>query len=191
MKSEYPKKEDTGFVKMQNPNIDYGGRLERVATALNGDKDIYNTAFFLNPKKKLMELSGKQYTDVLKSFRIILDHVRAATFLINDGAEPANSDAGYITRRLLRRAIRAGKKIGIQGSFVGELSEVYIDEATAYEDLIGNKKKVIEIVNKEENLFYRTLQQGEFEIQNILRIRVKLQVQMPFVFTKHMGFPWS
>lgn len=95
---------------MKNPNIDYGGGLERVATALNGDKDIYNTAFFLNPKKKLMELSGKQYTDDLKSFRIILDHVRAATFLINDGAEPANSDAGYITRRLLRRAIRAGKK---------------------------------------------------------------------------------
>lgn len=136
------KKEDTGFVKMKNPNIDYGGGLERVATALNGDKDIYNTAFFLNPKKKLMELSGKQYTDDLKSFRIILDHVRAATFLINDGAEPANSDAGYITRRLLRRAIRAGKKIGIHGSFVGELSEVYIDEATAYEDLIGNKRKL-------------------------------------------------
>lgn len=103
-------KGETGFVKMQNPNLDYGGGLERVATALNGDKDIYNTAFFLNPKNKLMELSGKSYADDLKSFRIILDHVRAATFLINDGAEPANSDAGYITRRLLRRAIRAGKK---------------------------------------------------------------------------------
>ncbi|MFD2878312.1 alanine--tRNA ligase-related protein [Paenibacillus rhizoplanae] len=137
--------------KMQNPNLDYGGGLERVATALNGDKDIYNTAFFLNPKNKLMELSGQSYTDDLKSFRIILDHVRAATFLINDGAAPANSDAGYITRRLLRRAIRAG--IGIQGSFVGLLSEVYIDEATAYEDLIGNKEKVIEIVNKEEKSF--------------------------------------
>ncbi|MFD1906543.1 hypothetical protein ACFSQ7_25070 [Paenibacillus rhizoplanae] len=73
------------------------------------------------------------------------------------------------------------------------MSEVYIDEATAYEDLIGNKEKVIEIVNKEENLFYRTLQQGEVEIQkNTLRIRVKLQVQMPFYFfTKPMGFPWS
>ncbi|MFC6650789.1 alanine--tRNA ligase-related protein [Paenibacillus rhizoplanae] len=96
--------------KNANPNLDYGGGLERVATALNGDKDIYNTAFFLNPKNKLMELSGQSYTDDLKSFRIILDHVRAATFLINDGAAPANSDAGYITRRLLRRAIRAGKK---------------------------------------------------------------------------------
>ncbi|KGP77532.1 MULTISPECIES: alanine--tRNA ligase [unclassified Paenibacillus] len=183
------KKEDTGFVKMKRPNIDYGGGLERVATALNGDKDIYNTAFFLNPKKKLMEISGKQYNDDLKSFRIILDHVRAATFLINDGAEPANSDAGYITRRLLRRAIRAGKKLGIQGSFVGELSEVYIDEATAYEDLTGNKKKVIEIINKEENLFYRTLQQGELEIQKHLKNKGKVTGADAFYFYETYGFP--
>ncbi|MEK3715295.1 alanine--tRNA ligase [Paenibacillus sp. FSL R7-0333] len=182
-------KGETGFVKMQNPNLDYGGGLERVATALNGDKDIYNTAFFLNPKNKLMELSGKSYADDLKSFRIILDHVRAATFLINDGAEPANSDAGYITRRLLRRAIRAGKKIGIQGSFVGQLSEVYIDEATAYEDLIRNKKKVIEIVNKEESLFYRTLQQGEVEIQKHLKNKGNVTGADAFYFYETYGFP--
>ncbi|WP_270816335.1 alanine--tRNA ligase [Hungatella effluvii] len=183
------KKEDIGFVKMQNPNIDYGGGLERVATALNDDRDIYNTAFFVNPKKKLMELSGKDYTDDLKSFRIILDHVRAATFLINDGAEPANSDAGYITRRLLRRAIRAGKKIGIQGNFVGALSEVYIDEATAYEDLLSNKKKVIEIVNKEEALFYKTLQQGELEIQKHLKNKGKITGTDAFYFYETYGFP--
>ena len=183
------KKEDTGFVKMQNPNIDYGGGLERIAAALNDDRDIYNTAFFFNPKKKLMDLSGKNYTDDLKSFRIILDHVRAATFLINDGAEPANSDAGYITRRLLRRAIRAGKKIGIQGSFMGELSEIYIDEATAYEDLRSHKKEVIEIINKEENLFYKTLQQGELEIQKHLKNKGKVTGADAFYFYETYGFP--
>jgi alanyl-tRNA synthetase len=183
------KKEGTGFVKMKNPNIDYGGGLERVATALNGDRDIYNTAFFLNAKQKLIALSGTEYTDNLKSFRIILDHVRAATFLINDGAEPANSDAGYITRRLLRRAIRAGKKIGIQGNFLGELSEVYIDEATAYEDLIRNKKKVIEIINKEENLFHKTLQQGEIEIQKHLKNKGKVTGADAFYFYETYGFP--
>lgn len=182
-------KEATGFVKIKNPNIDYGGGLERVATALNDDPDIYNTAFFLNAKKKLMELSGKNYTDDLKSFRIILDHVRAATFLINDGAEPANSDAGYITRRLLRRAIRAGKKIGIQGSFVGELSKVYIEEATAYEDLIQNKKKVIEIICKEETLFYKTLQQGEIEIKKHLKNKGKVTGADAFYFYETYGFP--
>lgn len=183
------KKEDTGFVKMKNPNIDYGGGLERIATALNGDRDIYNTAFFLNAKQKLVELSGKKYTDDLKSFRIILDHVRAAAFLINDGAEPANNDAGYVTRRLLRRAIRAGRKIGIQGSFVGELAEVYIDEATAYEDLIANKEKVMEIINKEEKLFGKTLQQGEIEIRKHLKHKGKVTGRDAFYFYETYGFP--
>lgn len=183
------KKETTGFVKLQNPNIDYGGGLERIATALSGDRDIYNTAFFFNSKKKLMELSGKEYNNNLKSFRIILDHVRAATFLINDGAEPANSDAGYITRRLLRRAIRAGKNIGIQGSFVGELSEVYINEATAYEDLLKNKSKVIEIINKEEKMFHKTLQHGEIEIQKHINNKGKVTSSDAFYFYETYGFP--
>lgn len=183
------KKEDTGFVKMKNPNIDYGGGLERIVMAVNGDRDIYNTAFFLNAKQKLAELSGKKYTDDLKSFRIILDHVRAAAFLINDGAEPANSDAGYITRRLLRRAIRAGRKIGIQGSFVAELAEVYIDEATAYEDLIANKKNVLEIINKEEKLFHKTLQQGETEIRKHLKNKGKVTGADAFYFYETYGFP--
>ncbi len=183
------KKENTGFVKMKNPNIDYGGGLERVATALSGDRDIYNTAFFQNAKAKLVELSGKEYTEDLKSFRIILDHVRAATFLINDGAEPSNSDAGYVTRRLLRRAIRAGRKIGIQGSLVGALAEVYIDEATAYEDLIANKQKVMEIINREEKLFHKTLQQGEIEIQKHLKKKGKVTGADAFYFYETYGFP--
>lgn len=183
------KKEDTEFMKMKKPNIDYGGGLERIATALSGDRDIYNTAFFLNAKQKLVELSGKEYEENLKSFRIILDHIRAATFLINDGAEPANSDAGYITRRLLRRAIRAGRKIDIQGCFVGKLAEVYIDEATAYEDLIANKKKIMEIINREEKLFHKTLQQGEIEIQKHLKNKGKVTGADAFYFYETYGFP--
>lgn len=184
-------KEDTGFVKMKNPNIDYGGGLERIATALSGDRDIYNTAFFLNAKQKLVVLSGKEYTDDLKSFRIILDHVRAAVFLINDGAEPSNSDAGYVTRRLLRRAIRAGRKIGIEGSFVGELAEVYIDEATAYEDLIANKKRVLEIISKEEKLFHKSLRQGEIEIKKHLKNKGKVTGADAFYFYETYGFPFE
>lgn len=183
------KKEDPGFVKMKNPNIDYGGGLERIATALSGDRDIYNTAFFLNARQKLVELSGKEYTDDLKSFRIILDHVRAATFLIHDGAEPSNSDAGYVTRRLLRRAIRAGRKIGIQGNLAGALAEVYIDEAVSYEDLIANKNKVMEIINKEETLFHKTLQQGEIEIRKHLKNKGKVTGADAFYFYETYGFP--
>lgn len=183
------KKEETGFVRMKNPNIDYGGGLERIAIVLSGGRDIYNTALFLSAKQKLTEMSGRAYTDDPRSFRIILDHVRAASFLIHDGAEPSNSDAGYVTRRLLRRAIRAGRKIGIQGGFVGELAEVYIDEATAYEDFIANRKKVLEVINKEEKLFHRTLQQGEIEIQKHLRNRGSVTGADAFYFYETYGFP--
>ena len=183
------RKEEDGFGKMENPNIDYGGGLERIATALNGDRDIYNTAFFINAKQKLMELSGKEYFEDETSFRIIMDHVRAATFLINDGAVPSNSDAGYVTRRLLRRAIRAGRKLGIQGIFVGDLAEVYIDEATAYEDLIANKNKVLEVINKEEKLFHKTLQQGEIEIQKYIKNKGKVTGADAFYFYETYGFP--
>lgn len=183
------KKEETGFVRMKNPNIDYGGGLERIAIVLSGGRDIYNTALFLSAKQKLTEMSGRAYTDDPRSFRIILDHVRAASFLIHDGAEPSNSDAGYVTRRLLRRAIRAGRKIGIQGGFVGELAEVYIDEATAYEDFIANRKKVLEVINKEEKLFHRTLQQGEIEIEKHLRNRGSVTGADAFYFYETYGFP--
>lgn len=74
---------------------------------------------------------------------------------------------------------------------MGELSEVYIDEATAYEDLHSNKKKVIEIINKEENLFYKTLQQGELEIQKHLKNKGKVTGQMHFIFMKHMVSLWN
>lgn len=183
------KKEETGFVRMKNPNIDYGGGLERIAIVLSDGRDIYNTALFLSAKQKLTEMSGRAYTDDPRSFRIILDHVRAASFLIHDGAEPSNSDAGYVTRRLLRRAIRAGRKIGIQGGFVGELAEVYIDEATAYEDFIANRKKVLEVINKEEKLFHRTLQQGEIEIEKHLRNRGSVTGADAFYFYETYGFP--
>ncbi|MDE6989184.1 MAG: alanine--tRNA ligase [Lachnospiraceae bacterium] len=183
------KKGETGFVRMKNPNIDYGGGLERIAIVLSGGRDIYNTALFLSAKQKLTEMSGRAYTDDPRSFRIILDHVRAASFLIHDGAEPSNSDAGYVTRRLLRRAIRAGRKIGIQGGFVGELAEVYIDEATAYEDFIANRKKVLEVINKEEKLFHRTLQQGEIEIEKHLRNKGSVTGADAFYFYETYGFP--
>ncbi|MDE5865158.1 MAG: hypothetical protein K2H31_00945, partial [Lachnospiraceae bacterium] len=164
--------------------------IKEIQPALDSDfceNKCSGKLIFLGRQMRLK--SGKEYTDDLKSFRIILDHVRAAAFLINDGAEPANSDAGYITRRLLRRAIRAGRKIGIQGSFVAELAEVYIDEATAYEDLIANKKNVLEIINKEEKLFHKTLQQGEIEIRKYLKNKGKVTGADAFYFYETYGFP--
>lgn len=183
------KREESGFVKLSKPNIDYGGGLERIATALNGDADIYNTPFFINPKKKLAELSGKAYGDFTKSFRIILDHTRAATFLIGDGASPSNVDAGYITRRLMRRAIREGRKLGIEKNFLTALAEIYIDEAKAYKDLAEKKQSILQVIEKEENQFQKTIKQGEHEMQKHLERKKEVTGADAFYFYETFGFP--
>jgi len=99
------------FLPLEKPNIDYGGGLERICAAVNTDRDVYNTPFFKTPKLVLTDLSGKLYHENLKLFRIILDHCRAATFLVGDGVHPGNQDAEYITRRLIRRAMRAAMSL--------------------------------------------------------------------------------
>ncbi|MCB9980189.1 MAG: alanine--tRNA ligase [Rhodospirillales bacterium] len=183
------KREESGFAPLKKPNIDYGGGLERVAAALNGDPDIYLTAFFATPIRKLSELTGTTYTAATRDFRIILDHTRAATFLIADGAVPSNVDAGYITRRIMRRAIRVARKLGIHGKFMGQISEIFIDEATAYPEVIAAKAKILMAVEAEEDKFQKTLQSGEREIQKHLQQRDQVTGEDAFYFYETYGFP--
>jgi alanyl-tRNA synthetase len=183
------KKTDNGFVPLEKPNIDYGGGLERIAAAVNGNSDIYRTAFFTHTMQKLSELSGTTYEAQTKEFRIILDHTRAATFLINDGAVPSNVDAGYITRRIMRRAIRVARKIGLTKPFMDQLSAIYIDEATAYPDLVKNKDSVLATIKAEEELFQRTLQKGEAEMERYLERHNAITGEDAFYFYETFGFP--
>lgn len=183
------KKTDAGFVPLDKPNIDYGGGLERVAAALNNNPDIYLTPFFTNPIVKLSELTGFTYDEKQNEFRIILDHIRASTFLISDGAAPTNVDAGYITRRIIRRAIRTAKKIGLNDNFTATLSAIYIDEATAYPDLQANRAMVLDTINAEEERFRKTLESGEREIKKFLSSNDKVTGRDAFFFYETYGFP--
>jgi alanyl-tRNA synthetase len=183
------KREESGFVPLKKPNIDYGGGLERIAAALNGNPDIYLTAFFASAIRKLMDLTGTTYQAATREFRIILDHTRAATFLIADGAVPSNVDAGYITRRIMRRAIRIARKLGIHDKFMSKLSEIYINEATAYPELIAAKAKILETIEAEEDKFQKTLQSGEREIQKHLLANQKVTGEDAFYFYETFGFP--
>ena len=183
------RREETGFEPIAKPNIDYGGGLERLASAVNGDPDIYNTAFFINPKKKIEELSGKKYEDFTREFRIILDHTRATTFLIGDGAPPSNTDAGYITRRLMRRAIRMARKIGIEKPFMASVSDVYIRESAAYPTLLENRDRILETVTAEEGKFQKTLQAGEQEMQKHIEQSGDVTGRDAFFFYETYGFP--
>jgi alanyl-tRNA synthetase len=183
------KNTDKGFVPLDKPNIDYGGGLERIAASLNNNPDVYLTPFFVEPIKKIAELTGHSYDTHTQEFRIILDHIRAATFLISDGAEPNNVDAGYVTRRLIRRAIRVAKKMGLNDNFTGILSGIYIDEATAYPDLIAHKDHVISTINAEEDRFRKTLESGEREIKKFLASGKDVTGKDAFFFYETYGFP--
>lgn len=183
------RREDSGFVEIAKPNIDYGGGLERLASAVNGDPDIYKTAFFTNPAKKLEQLSGRTYENNMREFRIILDHSRATTFLIGDGAAPSNTDAGYITRRLMRRAIRMARKIGIETSFMAELADVYIRESAAYPTLAERRDEILQAVTAEEAKFQKTLQTGEREMQKHMEQSGVVTGRDAFFFYETYGFP--
>lgn len=183
------KREENGFNPLPRPNIDYGGGLERLAAAINKDPDVYLTAFFTNPMAKLSTLSGKNYTDETRNFRIVLDHIRAATFLIGDGAIPSNVEAGYITRRLMRRAMRVARKLGITEAFTHLLGEIYIDEADAYPNLSQNKAAILSALQKEEEAFTKTLQNGERELAKHLEKHNALTGADAFFFFETFGFP--
>ncbi len=183
------KKTDNGFVALPKPNIDYGGGLERIGAAVNGDADIYLTAFFTSPITKLEQLTGRTYDSAQKEFRVILDHTRAATFLINDGALPANIDAGYVTRRLMRRAVRMGYKLGLTTLFLSQLSEIFIDESTAYPELTRQKSDILAAITKEEQQFQRTLHRGEQEIKRHLERVGQVTGADAFYFYETFGFP--
>jgi alanyl-tRNA synthetase len=180
---------DVGFVPLPRPNIDYGGGLERVCAAVNGNPDVYATAFFRNPMRMLEQLTGRAYAEDQRSFRIVLDHTRAATFLIADGAAPSNTDAGYITRRLIRRAIRTALKLGLTRPFMANLSKIYIAEATAYPSLVRDDARILSTVTGEEQQFMKTLESGERNIKRHLERHSGVTGADAFAFYETYGYP--
>jgi alanyl-tRNA synthetase len=133
------KKTEVGFEKLGAPNVDFGAGLERIAAAVNGDSDMFRIDVFSKVLETIEKLSGKKYNPIpdpleflgvdklTQSIRVVLDHMRAATFLIADGVYPGNKDQNYFVRRLLRRAVRNGKNLGIQTNFCKDVAETYIE----------------------------------------------------------------
>lgn len=157
-------KTDDGFTELENKNIDFGGGLERFMVAVEDNPDIFACNIFDNVRKKLEEISGKKYgenEEDTKAFRVIMDHLRGATFLIGDGAVPSNKDQGYFTRRLIRRAVRFAHGLGVEDNFTKEIAEVVIaDYAEQYENLVEKKDFILEEIDKEEKKFRKALKKG-------------------------------
>jgi alanyl-tRNA synthetase len=158
---QYFKDKDGKFTPLQQKNVDTGMGLERVLRIVNGVETVYDTSLFTGIIGKLEELSGKKYADDQKAFRIISDHLRAATFLLGDGVVPAKMGQGYILRRLIRRASRYMSRIGIEGVNMQKISEVIVREySSAYPELETNKESIYTQITAEEEKFHKTLNKG-------------------------------
>ncbi len=161
---EYYRSEEGELTKLKQQNVDTGMGLERTITVLNHLESVYDSDIFADIKSKLEELSGKKYEDYKSSFRIIMDHVRTATFILGDdhGITPSNIGAGYVLRRLLRRAIRHLKKLEINDYVLSDLADIYIKEYdSVYPELPRNREFIFAEMEKEYNKFSKTLKDGE------------------------------
>ncbi len=171
---QYYKNEDGSYSKLKQRNVDTGMGLERTLCILNGVESVYDTELFDTAKAKIFELTGKPYgesEEVTRAYRIILDHVRTATFMIGDmkGIVPSNVDQGYVLRRLIRRAVRFGRNIDLPNGSLSEIAKCYIEKyATAYEELKINANKVIDELSKEEERFSKTLADGLKEFNKVI-----------------------
>jgi len=164
---EYNKNKDGRFEQLTQKNIDTGMGLERVLAVMNGFDDNYRTELFWPIIEETEKLSGKKYPEEVKAMRIIADHLKASTFILGDerGVVPANSGQGYVLRRLIRRAVRYGKQLGLS-SFTPLLANVVIEMyKNVYPELLLNKNFILENIAKEEEKFEKTLERGlrEFE----------------------------
>lgn len=171
-------KTEKGFEPLAKQNIDYGGGLERQVAAVLDTPDIFLTDIFSRPIEVIEKIADKKYSDNKEAFRVILDHLRGATFLIGDGAYPGNKDQGYYVRRLIRRAVRFAHKLGIEKNYCSEVAQAYVDYyKSEYSNLEKNKENIFGELEKEENRFRKTLTQGiqEFEKKSaIIQAKVKV-----------------
>jgi alanyl-tRNA synthetase len=172
---QYRKTADGKFEPMERKCVDTGMGVERTITVLQGKKSVYETELFTPIIAKIEELSGKSYggteSDDDRSVRIISDHVRTASFILGDDAavSPSNVGAGYILRRLIRRALLHGRKLGMDKAFMAELSSVVIDiYREFYPELEDRRESIQKELVMEEEKFLKTLQHGQHEFEKML-----------------------
>ena len=187
------KRGETDFEQLPQQNVDFGGGLERIAAATNDNPDIFCLEAFRSSKQILEEYSGKMYTadqTVLKSFRVILDHLRASTFLIADAVLPSNKDQGYFVRRLIRRSVRFAKKIGIQKPFCTVIGSAFLNEYQAYyPELKERESSILHELLQEEEKFLKTLTKGEHEFEKMFKAKGSISGEDAFILYSTYGFP--
>ncbi len=162
--TQFDAHEDGTYSELEFKNVDTGMGLERMATIMQGVDSIFDIDTLKSIRDAICAKAGVEYgkdkkTDL--SVRVITDHIRSVTMMTADGVLPSNEGRGYVLRRLLRRAARHGKLLGIQGEFLAELSETVIAcSGDAYPELVDKKEYIFKILSLEENSFYKTIDNG-------------------------------
>lgn len=162
------KRTESGFEPLKKPNVDFGGGLERIATAAINSPDSFKISLLWPIVEKLEQISGKNYDSHTTSMRVIADHLRAATFLAVDGIVPSNKEQGYVMRRLIRRAVRQAFELGVEQNFLEQIVPVIADlYQEDFPEVAKKRTEVIEILIKEEKVFRQTLRAGVRELSKL------------------------
>jgi alanyl-tRNA synthetase len=198
---QFQKQEDGSLIPLKNPNVDTGMGLERVLTVMNGQKSVYDTDLFDGMWDVLALDQEIMTNDEVRKARIVLDHVRAAVFMVGDGIEPSNKDRGYVLRRILRRAMVMGRLLNLKlhwlEALIGKVVTIY---AEAYPDLIEKSEHTFSIILAEQKKFEATLEKGLKEFEKILARGLPsvpegnprlLTGKDAFDLYQTYGFPWE
>ena len=172
---QYEKHHDGSLTPLKQKNVDTGWGLERILAFLNGSRDVYQVDVFVPVINYIEKETGSKYNEdekMTRSMRILADHIRTSVMLIGDEAKltPSNTGAGYILRRLIRRAVRHGRTLGLGKEKILKIAEIFIDEIynESYPNLVANRKFVLNELGREIERFESTLENGMKEFKKIL-----------------------
>lgn len=191
--SQYNAKEGiprSEYAELPSKNIDTGMGVERMACIMQEVETNYETDLFMPIIKQLEEISTTIYKGQME-FKVIADHIRTLVFALSDGATFSNYGRGYVLRRLLRRSVRMGKKLGINKAFLADLVDVVIDKYIGiYRNLSNNVSEIKGLITKEEELFQRTLLSGEKKLEELFNSEIKeINGEDAFKLYDTYGFP--
>ncbi|MCK5027194.1 MAG: alanine--tRNA ligase, partial [Candidatus Pacebacteria bacterium] len=203
---EYKKNEDGTFSKMEQQNVDFGGGLERIAAASIDEQDIFKIDVLKVITDRIEELSGTSYDDpeLTVSYRVVADHLRGAVFMIGCDVVPSNTEAGYFTRRLIRRAVRHMDLIGMKENTLSTIVSIIVEKyKEQYPNLGIKQEKIEEEIQEEEKKFRKTLEKGLRELEKLdligtiqekgvgkkLRAFNRVDAKKAFYIFQTFGFP--
>lgn len=196
--SQFDRQEDGSYLPLKQKNIDTGGGLERFACMMQGVDNLFEVDTVRSTLDRVCEIAGKTYHADAKddvAIRVVTDHIRSTVMMIGDGITPSNTGRGYVLRRLLRRAARYGRLLGIDGPFLCALAEdVILNYGEAYPELREHRSFILTVIEKEEQRFDRTIRQGMAMLERSLEDcrregREELDAKIVFLLHDTYGFP--